>query len=229
MSSSAITPITLALPKGRLLDDALPLLAASGIDIDDTITNDDARRLLFASSMDGVSVARVRSFDVASFVAFGGADVGIVGSDVLMEFDYPELYMPTDLGIGQCRLVVAESQQNAHHDDPQKWSRIRVATKYPRTCTRYFSSRSIQVECIKLHGAVELAIELNLCPYIVDLVSSGRTLRQHQLVEVETIAHVSARLIVNRVSLKTKPHAVQAVLRAIRDHITTVEKKRASS
>lgn len=226
-----MTPtLTLALPKGRLLKESLPRLAQSGLIIDDAILR-EGRKLLFGSNRADVQAARVRSFDVASFVAFGGADMGIVGSDVLMEFDYPELYMPCDLQIGQCRLVVAQSQDNAEDDDPEQWSHIRIATKYPRTSHQYFALRGIQAECIKLNGAVELAIELGIAPYIVDLVSSGATLKEHNLVEVETIAHVSARLIINRIALKTKAPLIEDIVRAINTPSPqkTVQKKAGAS
>ena len=146
----------------------------------------------------------MRSFDVATFVAFGAAHLGVAGNDVLMEFDYPEIYAPVDLGIGRCRLAVAEPRDLVESDDPARWSHIRVATKYPAITRAHFAARGVQAECIKLSGAMELAPGLGLCRRIVDLVSTGATLAANDLVEVETIIEVSARLIVNRAALKTR-------------------------
>ena len=155
-----------------------------------------------------MEIIRVRSFDVATFVAFGAAHLGVAGNDVLMEFDYPELYAPVDLGIGGCRLAVAAPRDLMAREDPSRWSHIRIATKYPRITQRHFAARGVQAECIKLNGAMELAPNLGLCRRIVDLVSTGSTLRANGLVEVETIAEVTSRLIVNRAALKTRPDEV---------------------
>ncbi|MEQ9198501.1 MAG: ATP phosphoribosyltransferase, partial [Rhodospirillales bacterium] len=151
-----------------------------------------------------VDLIRVRSFDVATFVAFGAAQLGIAGSDVIMEFNYSELYAPLDLKIGGCRLSVAAPEQLVRDEDPSTWSHVRVATKYPEITRRHFAARGVQAECIKLNGAMELAPSLGLCRRIVDLVSSGATLKANGLVEVETIADISSRLIVNRPALKTR-------------------------
>jgi ATP phosphoribosyltransferase len=197
--------IVFALPKGRILGQALPLLARAGIVPEASFGDEHARQLRFATSVPGLDVVRVRSFDVVTFVAFGAADLGIAGSDDLMEFDYPEVYAPLDLGIGRCRLVVAEPATLRNQDDPARWSHIRVATKYPELTRRHFAARGVHAECIKLNGALELAPSLGLCRRIVDLVETGATLRANGLVEVETIAHVSSRLVVNRAALKTRP------------------------
>ncbi len=150
----------------------------------------------------------MRSFDVATFVAFGAAHLGIAGNDVLMEFDYPEIYAPVDLNIGYCRIAVAEPAELVAGDDPSRWSHIRVATKYPNITRKHFARRGVQAECIKLNGAMELAPGMGLCRRIVDLVSSGRTLKDNGLVEVETVAEVTSRLIVNRAALKTRSEEV---------------------
>ena len=142
--------------------------------------------------------------DVASFVAFGAAQLGVAGSDVLMEFESPEVYAPLDLGIGRCRLSVAEPAEMVASDDPTRWSHVRVATKYPEVTRRHFARRGGQAECVKLNGALELAPRLGLSRRIVDLVSSGRTLKENGLVEIERIAEVSSRLVVNRTALKTQ-------------------------
>ncbi|HEX9648386.1 MAG TPA: ATP phosphoribosyltransferase, partial [Alphaproteobacteria bacterium] len=197
--------LVIAVPKGRILDELVPLLARAGIEPEPAFAEPESRQLAFATSQPGVTLIRVRSFDVATFVAFGAAQLGVAGRDVLMEFDYPELYAPLDLRIGRCRLSVAEPAELASGDDPRRWSHVRVATKYPETTRRHFAARGVQAECIKLNGAMELAPRLGLCRRIVDLVSTGNTLKANGLVEVEKIADVSARLIVNRTAWKTRP------------------------
>jgi len=201
-------PFILALPKGRILKEAMPLLKRAGIVPEPDFSNEDSRALRFKTNVPEIEIIRVRSFDVATFVAFGAAQLGIAGNDVLLEFDYPEIYAPVDLGIGRCRLSVAEPAEMSEKDDPTRWSHIRVATKYPNITQRHFAARGVQAECIKLQGAMELAPTLGLCGRIVDLVSSGATLKANNLVEVETIATVTSRLIVNRAAMKTYPHAV---------------------
>ncbi|MEE8545114.1 MAG: ATP phosphoribosyltransferase [Alphaproteobacteria bacterium] len=201
-------PLVMALPKGRILAEALPLLRRAGIEPEPALEDPESRRLRFATNRDDLNVIRVRSFDVATFVAFGAAELGVAGNDVLMEFDYTEIYAPLDLGVGRCRLVVAEPAALLADDDPSRWSHVRVATKYPNIARRHFAARGVQAECIRLSGAMELAPGLGLCRRIVDLVSTGQTLAANGLVEVEVIAEVSARLIVNRAALKTRPEAV---------------------
>jgi ATP phosphoribosyltransferase len=166
--------------------------------------DENSRALMFGTADPMVKLIRVRSFDVATFVAFGAAQLGVAGNDVLMEFDYPELYAPVDLNIGHCRLSVAEPAALHENDDPRSWSHIRVATKYPHVTAGYFAARGVQAECIKLNGAMELAPGLGLCRRIVDLVSSGKTLKENGLVEMEIIAEVTSRLIVNRAAFKTR-------------------------
>ena len=202
-------PLVLALPKGRILKEARPALDAAGIRPEAAFDDPDSRLLQFATNLPHVSIIRVRSFDVATFVAFGAAHIGIAGNDVLMEFDYPELYAPLDLGIGACRLSVAEPADLMAEDDPRRWSHIRVATKYPNVTRRHFAARGVQAECIKLNGAMELAPGLGLCRRIVDLVSTGSTLQANGLVEIETIAEVTSRLIVNRAAMKTRPEEMR--------------------
>jgi ATP phosphoribosyltransferase len=196
--------IVCALPKGRILRELGPLLAAAGITPEPAFRDPEARQLRFATNVPGFEIVRVRSFDVATFVAFGAAELGIAGSDVIMEFDYQELYAPLDLGIGRCRMVVAEPAQFASRDDPSRWSHVRVATKYPELTRKHFAARGVQAECIKLSGAIELAPLLGLSHRIVDLVETGQTLVANGLVEVERIAEISSRLIVNRAALKTR-------------------------
>ena len=200
--------LVLALPKGRILKDAVPLLARAGIEPEAAFHDEKSRQLQFATNVPGLSIIRARSFDVATFVAFGAAQIGIAGSDVLMEFDYPENYAPLDLGIGQCRMMVAEPEEMVAGDDPSRWSHVSVATKYPEVTRRHFAARGVQAECIKLNGAMELAPALGLARRIVDLVDTGRTLAANGLVEIEHIADVSSRLGVNRAALKTRPELV---------------------
>lgn len=197
-------PLVIAVPKGRILTELRPLLHAVGIVPEPAFDDAASRALSFATNIPGLSMIRVRSFDVATFVAFGAAQLGVAGNDVLMEFDYPEIYAPVDLGIGKCRLSVAEPVGMAAEDDPRSWSHVRVATKYPHVTATHFAARGVQAECIKLNGAMELAPSLGLCRRIVDLVSSGQTLKENGLVEIEKIAEVSSRLIVNRAASKTR-------------------------
>ena len=197
--------MVLALPKGRILREVMPLVRAVGIEPEPAFEDPDSRLLKFETNLPQLSIIRVRSFDVATFVAFGAAHLGVAGNDVLMEFDYPEIYAPVDLGIGKCRLSVAAPRAMALEDDPTRWSHIRIATKYPDITKRHFAGRGVQAECIKLNGAMELAPSLGLCRRIVDLVSTGKTLEENGLVEIETIAEISSRLVVNRTALKTRP------------------------
>ncbi len=210
-------PLIIAIPKGRILEEALPMLADAGIVPEAAFADENSRALRFATNRPEISLIRVRAFDVATFVAHGAAQIGIVGSDVLMEFDYSELYAPVDLDIGHCRLSVAEPVALAADDDPRAWSHVRVATKYPNLTRKHFEARGVQAECVKLNGAMEIAPVLGLADRIVDLVSSGRTLRENGLAEVEVIAQVSARLIVNRAAFKTRASTIAPLVEAFRN------------
>ncbi len=209
--------LILALPKGRILREVMPIIRRAGIEPEPAFDDPDSRQLQFATNQPGLSVIRVRAFDVATFVAFGAAAIGVAGQDVLMEFGYSEIYAPIDLDVGRCRLVVAEPAALVETDDPSRWSHIRVATKYPAVTRRHFAARGVQAECIKLSGAVELAPLLGLCRRIVDLVSTGSTLKANNLVEVEAIAEITSRLIVNRAALKTRPGEIGAWIEAFRE------------
>lgn len=195
----------MALPKGRILSEVMPLVRKAGIEPEAAFDDPSSRALQFDTNIPHLRIIRVRSFDVATFIANGAAHLGVAGNDVLMEFDYAELYAPVDLKIGRCRLSVAARAELIKQDDPSRWSHIRVATKYPNVTRTHFAARGVQAECIKLHGAMELAPSLGLCRRIVDLVSTGRTLQENGLVEVETIAEITSRLVVNRTALKTRP------------------------
>lgn len=207
--------LTIAVPKGRILKELQPLLAAAGVDAEPDFFDENSRKLQFATTSPQLQLIRVRSFDVATFVSFGAAQIGIAGSDVLSEFDYSDLYAPLDLGIGRCRLSVAEPE-GMPADDLARASHVRIATKYPNTTARYFARLGIQAECVKLSGAMELAPKLGLARRIVDLVSTGATLKANGLVETAVIAQVSSRLIVHRTAFKTRPE-VGALINRFRE------------
>ena len=200
--------LIIAIPKGRILEQLLPLLERVGIEPEAKFFDKKDRSLQFATNLPQLDIIRVRSFDVPSFVAYGGAQLGVAGSDVLAEFDYPDLYTPLDLNLGKCRLSVAMPKELAAEDNPASWSHIRVATKYTHLTRKHFAERGVQAECIKLNGAMELAPSLGLCRRIVDLVETGSTLTANGLVEVEKIMDISSRLIVNRPAYKTQGDAI---------------------
>jgi ATP phosphoribosyltransferase len=204
--------LTFAVPKGRILDEALPAMARAGVVPEAAFHDKGNRALSFACDDPDLRVIRVRAFDVATFVAFGAAQAGIVGSDVIEEFDYSELYAPVDLDIGHCRLSVAQPK-DAGGAAPGSASHLRVATKYPNITSRWFERQGVQAECVKLNGAMELAPSLGLSLRIVDLVSTGATLAGNGLVETDVIMPVSARLIVNRAALKTDARVAALVER----------------
>lgn len=194
-------PLTFAVPKGRISDEALPLMARAGVVPEAEFHDKKSRALSFACENSDMRLIRVRAFDVATFVAHGAAQCGIVGSDVVEEFAYPDLYAPVDLDIGHCRLSVAEP--TGQSEDPARVSHLRVASKYPNLTRKHFEQLGIQAEVVKLNGAMELAPGLGLASRIVDLVSTGKTLKDNGLVETSQILQISARLIVNRAALKT--------------------------
>jgi len=207
--------LKLALPKGRLLEPALGLLRDMGLDGIDA----DSRRLIAADASGRLQVLFLKPSDVPTYVAYGAADLGIVGKDILLEQE-PDVYEPLDLGFGACRLVVAEPTQLWERDDPSKWSWVRVATKYPRLTERYFSARGIQVEIVRLDGSIELAPLVGLADRIVDLVQSGETLRANGLVEVAEITRSTARLVVNRAALKTAYSAVSGLVDEMKKRVS---------
>ena len=224
MAAPANEGIVLAVPKGRILGELRPLLSKIGIEPESGFADESDRRLRFSTNEPCFDIISVRSFDVTTFVAFGAAQLGVAGNDVLMEFDYPEVYAPVDLKIGRCRLSVAEPREMMARDDPSRWSHVRVATKYPRVTRRHFAARGVQAECIKLNGAMELAPSLGLCRRIVDLVSTGATLAANDLVEVEHIADISARLIVNRAAMKTRPEEINRWVTRFQEAVDGAEK-----
>jgi ATP phosphoribosyltransferase len=201
--------LTFALPKGRIMQDAMELFARVGVTCPEM--DDPGRKLVFENPADRLRFMAVRAQDVPTYVEHGCADLGVVGKDTLLEQER-DLYEPLDLQFGYCRLVVAEPKALRQEDDPAGWSNIRVATKYPNVTEKYFAAKGVQVEVIKLYGSIELAPLVGLAERIVDLVSTGGTLRENGLVEVETIAEVTSRLIVNRASLKTKHRRITRLI-----------------
>lgn len=205
--------IAVALPTGRLFRDAVKLFADLGATGVEALR--ESRRLTAEDPARGLRFLALKAVDIPIYVEHGAADMGIVGKDLLLE-QGRDVYEPLDLGFGACRLVVAEPASLRSHDDPRAWSCLRVATKYPRLTERHFSQKGIQVEIVHLSGSIELAPAMGLAERIVDLVATGRTLRENGLVEVEELQRASARLIVNRASLKTRYRAIQAVIEALR-------------
>lgn len=210
-------PIIIAIPKGRIFDELRPILDHVGITPENDFFNEHSRALQFATNHAHISFIRVRSFDVATFVAFGAAQLGVVGSDVLDEFNYPDLYAPLDLGIGKCRLSVAEPVELPEQG---RISHMRIATKYPNLTQNHFAKHGIQAECIKLNGAMELAPKVGLSERIVDLVSSGNTLKANGLKETDVIMEISSRLIVNRTALKTQGDIINPLLKRFEEALS---------
>ena len=208
--------ITIAIPKGRILQESVALFGKIGIDCQELLS--DTRKLIFENTAQRMRYMIVRATDVPTYVEYGCADLGIVGKDTLLEQE-KELYEPLDLKFGYCRMVVAEPAELSRDDDPAGWTNIRIATKYPNFTERYFTGKGVQVEIIKLYGSIELAPLVGLSERIVDLVSTGETLRQNGLVEVETIAEITTRLIVNRASLKTKHQRITEIMAGLEKHV----------
>ncbi|MBI3815591.1 MAG: ATP phosphoribosyltransferase [Nitrospinae bacterium] len=208
--------ITIAIPKGRNLKPSVELFKSIGLDGSSII--EDTRRLLFELPEKNVKFLVIRDTDIPTYVEYGAADMGVSGKDVLAE-QGRDLYEPLDLKFGFCRMVLAEPKELRAKDDPSKWTHIRVATKFPRITENYFFNKGVQVEIIKLYGSIELAPLVGLSERIVDLVSTGRTLKENGLLEVEEIMKVTARLIVNRASLKTKYERINRIIEELRSII----------
>ena len=209
--------LTIALSKGRILEDTLPLLQAVGIEPEDD--PEESRKLILGTNRPGVNLVVIRATDVPTYVEFGAADVGVAGRDVLLE-QAADLYEPLDLGIGRCRMVVAEPRELAAADDPHTWDRVRIATKYPRITERFFADQGVQTQIIKLYGSMELAPLVGLTDRIVDLVSTGRTLAENGLVEVEDLFTISSRLVVNKAALKLKHPLVSDLVTRLGEAVT---------
>lgn len=209
--------ITLALSKGRIFDETLPLLAAAGISVD--AVQADSRKLIVPTGDPEVRLIIVRASDVPTYVRYGAADLGVAGRDVLLESGVEGIYQPIDLGIARCRLCVAAPQGFDYAQAVRRGARMRVATKYLDCARQHFAAKGVHVDLIKLYGSMELAPLVGLADAIVDVVSSGGTLRANRLVEVEEILGISARLIVNQASLKTQPRKIGAILQAVGDAV----------
>ena len=201
--------VSIALPKGRTLKEVVALFQKAGFL--GSQLKEDSRRLFLEGIEPGDRFLLLRDTDVPTYVEYGACDLGVAGKDQLAEQER-NVYEPLDLRFGYCRMVVAEPETLRKEDDPSLWSHIRVATKYPRLTEKYFLNKGVQAEIIKLYGSVELAPLGGLCERIVDLVSTGETLRQNGLVEVEQIMEVTSRLIVNRASLKTKHNRIRDII-----------------
>ena len=204
--------ITLALSKGRIFDDTLPQLRAAGIEVTDD--PERSRKLILATSRADLRVVLVRASDVPTYVQYGGADLGVAGQDVLLEHGGQGLYRPLDLGIARCRLSVATRADFDYAAAVRQGSRIRVATKYTQCARDHFADKGVHVDLIKLYGSMELAPLTGLADAIVDLVSTGSTLAANDLVEVETIMPISARLVVNQAALKLQREPLRALIDA---------------
>ncbi|MEI7463802.1 MAG: ATP phosphoribosyltransferase [Burkholderiales bacterium] len=204
--------ITLALSKGRIFEETLPLLKAAGIDVSED--PEKSRKLIIGTNRPDVRVVLVRASDVPTYVQYGGADLGVTGKDTLIEHGGSGLYQPLDLRIAMCRMSVATRADFDYAKAVKQGSRIRVATKYTLTAHRHFSDKGVHVDVIKLYGSMELAPLTGLADAIVDLVSSGNTLKANHLVEVEEIMKISARLVVNQAALKLKREPIRAIIDA---------------
>jgi len=205
--------ITLALSKGRIFDETLPLLEAAGI----TVSEDPekSRKLIIGTNRADVRLVLVRATDVPTYVQYGGADLGVVGKDTLIEHGGQGLYQPLDLNIARCRMSVAVRADFDYAGAVKQGSRIRVATKFTQIARDHFAEKGVHVDLIKLYGSMELAPLTGLAEAIVDLVSTGSTLKANQLVEVEEIMRISARLVVNQAALKLKGEPIRAIIDAV--------------
>ena len=212
--------IIIAVPRGRIIEDCKTILNNTSFSPDPLLFDDNCRKLTFSSKNPDVDFIKVRAFDVCTFVAFGAAQIGIAGDDVVQEFDYSEVYAPLDLNIGHCRLSVAAPRIFLKDEDPSTWSNIRIATKYPNLTKNFYAEKGVQVEAIKLNGSMELAPSLSMCRRIVDLVSTGKTLEENGLQEIEKILDVQSKLIINRSAYKTKTKKIESIINSIKKAIT---------
>ena len=211
--------IIIAIPRGRIIEECKDLLNRTNISPDPLLFDDSCRKLMFSSSDKNVNFIKVRAFDVCTFVAFGAAHLGIAGDDIVQEFNYSEEYALVDLNIGHCRLSVGALENLLKEEDPTTWSNIRVATKYPNLAKTFFAEKGVQIEAIKLNGSVELAPTFSMCRRVVDLVSTGKTLRENGLKEVEKIMDVQSKLIVNRSAYKTKTKEIESIISIFRNSV----------
>ena len=210
--------IIMAVPKGRILDELNPILKRIGIIPENDFFSRDSRKLMFETNLKFLKIIRVRAFDVATFVAIGAAQIGIAGDDVLNEFNYEEIYKVLDLKIGKCRLSIAK-KKNSISDLSDKEGHILVATKYKNTVTNYFAKKGIRAECIKLNGAIELAPKLGICSTIVDLVSTGKTIKENNLKETDVLLKITSKLIINKIAYKLMNDNITSILEKFKKNI----------
>ena len=203
--------VIIAVPKGRILNELNPILKKIGIIQENDFFSRDSRKLMFKTNLNYLNIIRVRSFDVATFVAIGAAQIGIAGDDVLNEFNYEEIYKVLDLKIGKCRLSIAK-KKNSISDISEREGHILVATKYKNTVTNYFAKKGIRAECIKLNGAIELAPKLGICSTIVDLVSTGKTIKENNLKETDVLFKITSKLIINKIAYKLMNDNITSIL-----------------
>ena len=211
-----MSKLIIAIPRGRIIKELKPILKKTSFAPENEMFDDKSRKLTFLSKNKNINYIKVRAFDACTFVAFGAAQIGIAGEDVIKEFNYSEIYAPLELNIGHCRLSVAALKTLLKKEDPETWSNIRVATKYPNISKEYFANKGIQVESIKLNGSMELAPSLNMCRRIVDLVSTGATLKANGLEEIDEIMQVQSKLIINRSAFKTNNKKIQSIIDEIK-------------
>lgn len=205
--------IILAVPKGRILEELNPVFKKIGLIPEDDFFSDTSRKLVFETNITDLNIIKVRSFDIATFVSFGAAHIGICGSDVLLEFDYGNIYSIKDLEVGKCRLSIAAPEEKATEDGFWNDSHIRISTKYVNFTKRFFEEKSIQAECVKLNGSIELAPKLGLSDRIVDLVSTGNTLKANGMVEGMKLADISSKLIVNKLVNKAYKEEMNRIIK----------------
>jgi len=218
--------ITLALSKGRIFDETLPLLKAAGIEVlEDPETS---RKLILPTNQNGVRVVLVRATDVPTYVEYGGADLGVTGKDTLIEHGGHGLYQPLDLQIAKCRMSVAVRADYDYATAVRSGSRLKVATKYTNIAREFFAQKGVHVDLIKLYGSMELAPLTGLADAIVDLVSTGSTLKANHLIEVERIMDISSRLVVNQASLKLKQEPIRAIIEAFAGAVAAGQMSKAS-
>ena len=207
-----MSKLIIAIPRGRITKDCRSILSKTSFAPDPLLFDKNTRKLKFKSKNKNIEYIKVRSFDACTFVAFGAAHIGIAGEDVIKEFNFSEVYAPLNLNIGHCKISIAALKSLLSKEDPDTWSNIRVATKYPNITKNYFAEKGVQVEIIKLSGSMELAPTLNMCRRIVDLVSTGKTLKENGLVEVEKIMDIQSKLIINRSAYKTDMNRIKNII-----------------
>mgnify|MGYP001248792920 CR=1 FL=1 len=210
-----MSKLIIAVPRGRITKECRNILLKTSFAPDPLLFDKNTRKLKFKSKNKNIEYIKVRAFDACTFVAFGAAHIGIAGEDVINEFNYSEVYAPLNLKIGHCKISVAALKSLLKKEDPETWSNIRIATKYPNITKQFFAKKGIQVEIIKLSGSMELAPSLNMCRRIVDLVSSGQTLKVNGLKEVEEIMKIQSKLIVNRSAYKTEMKRIKKIISEI--------------